>query len=163
MKSCFVLQYSTVKNLTINCFISKLKDTPGIKLKSLKIKDLSDIYPGLGVYIFKQGKKFYYVGKVSSMSFVERIPKHFDLRESAWMNRLLKIICEKQLNKEINYECLKNASKFAFNNLNLVLINFEENWEKISRIERLLRSTNEPLNSFKTIKIEDQSIIINKY
>ena len=163
MKKEFVLQYKDFEEGTIDGLLQKIKSTSGVRLSELKVMDLFDIDPGEGVYIFIDSKiKLFHIGKVSSMSFVERIPHHFDIRKGAWMNRLLKIICEKHWNVEINDKNLYKAAKFAFAELKLILINFN-NREKIERIERLLRSTGEPLNRFKSFKLKDATIKLKDY
>lgn len=53
------------------------------------------------------------------------------------MNTLLKLVSKKELGHEIqDDESLIIASKYAFENLNLVLINFEFR-DRINRTERL--------------------------
>ena len=163
----YLLQYSDLENLTLREFKDKVEKLQGINLKDLKISDLTfyngnPILPSEGVYIFREGTNFVYVGKVTSMSFTERIPKHFDTRTFAWFNRLLKIICEKKNEKEITDENLIEASKFAFKNLNLILINFTKR-ERINSIEKLLRASTNTLNRFKTLGITDNNLIIKNY
>ncbi len=163
----YLLEYDNLKNLSIKAMLEAIHDTKGIRLDELKVRDLTyhngtELFPGEGNYLFREEKKIIYVGKCSSMSFTERIAKHFDIRHFAWMNRLLKIICEKRLNLEINNKNLLLASKYSFENLNLVLINFSDR-ARINRTERLLRACSEPLNKFKNIKIKNLDIIVNEY
>jgi len=116
---------------TIGQFIEEIKITEGLPLKDLKVMDLvyykdEPIRSGIGVYIFKSKDKYYYVGNCVARCFAECIPAHFDLRKVGWFNSLLKNIIKKNLNeKEINDESLHQAAKFAFENINLVLINFK--------------------------------------
>lgn len=163
----YLLQYSDLENLTLREFKDRIEKLKGVNLKDLRISDLTfyngnPILPSEGVYIFREGKSFVYVGKVTSMSFTERIPKHFDTRTFAWFNRLLKIICEKKTEKEITNENLVEASKFTFDNLNLILINFKKR-ERINPIEKLLRASTNTLNKFKTLRITDNNLIIKNY
>lgn len=164
----YLIEYTNIENKSIQNFIDLLNNTKGKKLKDLKVQDLSyhngqPIWPGEGVYLFRNDKRVMYVGKASSMSFTERIAKHFDFRSFAWMNRLLKLISERELkHKKQNHDNLKIASKYAFENLNIVLLNFEKR-ERINRTERLLRSCTEPLNKFKYLTERNLEKIINKY
>jgi len=51
-----------------------------------------------GVYLFYSPGEglLQYVGKATSRSFIDRIPAHFDPRESAWMNSFPKHIAKDQ-------------------------------------------------------------------
>ena len=94
-KDNHLLQYEDVCSLTINDLLNEINQKDGVKLNQLKVMDLTyhnkePIYPGIGVYIFRNDKDILLVGKVSSMSFTERIAKHFDLRKGAWFNTLVK-------------------------------------------------------------------------
>jgi hypothetical protein len=102
------------------------------------------------------------VGKNSSMSFTERIGKHLDFRHGAWFNRLLVLICQRQLKIEVNDENLRIASKYAYDNLNLVLINFN-NKERINRTERLLRSCTNSLNKFRNLRENNLEKLVKDY
>lgn len=167
MTDNYLLEFEQLKGNSIEFLLERIKNAKGKKLSELKIKDLSYhnqnlINPGEGVYIFRDKEKIILVGKVSSMSFVERIPKHLDYRPNAWFNRLLELICERLLEIEPNEENYIKASKYAFENLNLVLINFKTR-DKINRIERLLRSCTETLNKFKNLKEYDLSKKLIEY
>ena len=76
----YLINYNEVSNISIEKLLEKIKSRKGKPLEELKVKDLSyynsnAIYPGLGVYIFRNGEQIKLVGKVSSMSFTERIAK----------------------------------------------------------------------------------------
>ena len=149
----YAIEYESVKHLTLTEFTNYIKNLDGMPISKLKIQDLiyskgKRIFPGEGVYIFRLKDKPYYVGKVSSMSFVERIPKHFDLRHGAWFNRLLTLTVSRHLGKELSEESINESAKFAIENLNLILINFE-NKEGINALESVLRATLNPLNAYK--------------
>jgi hypothetical protein len=164
----YLLEYEEIKDLSIRSFLELLDKTEGKQLSELKVRDLSyhndqHIWPGSGVYLFRDQKRVIYVGKVSAMSFTERIAKHFDYRPAAWMNRLLKLISEKEFKHERHTSVnLKIASKYAFENLNLVLINFEDR-SRINRTERLFRSCTQPLNKFKNLTEKNLEKIIGEY
>lgn len=169
----YLLQYSEVKNYSLGNFKEEIENLEGINISDLKISNLNyhngvNIYPGMGVYVFRENKKYKYVGKVSSMSFTERIPKHFDTRPYAWFNSLIETV----LKNEKNSNCMsfevseyQKVAKHIYDNYNLVLINFEEekDFGHINKIETLLRASASPLNKFKTKRINDDSLIISKF
>ena len=163
----YLIQYNDIKDKSIRDFLDLLEGTEGKRLKELSVQDLSyhndkEIWPGTGVYLFRLNKKVMYVGKVSSMSFTERIPKHFDIRLYAWMNRLLKLLSEKHLPHDpVDDVNLVRASRYAFEKLNVVLINFQEG--DINRIERLLRSCTGALNSFRQLVERDLEKRVSDY
>lgn len=66
----------------------------GINVGDLRVHQLISEDPNLnhGIYVFKSQKGDIYVGKCTSRSFVERISAHFDNRDGAWMNTILKKI-----------------------------------------------------------------------
>jgi len=163
----FLLEYKDLEKKSIENLLRRIEETKGKSLNELKLMDLTyhngnQINPGVGVYIFRNGKEIVLVGKVSSMSFTERIGKHLDFRHGAWFNRLLILICEKQLNRAVNDENLRIASKYAFDNLNLVLINFK-NSDRINRTERLLRSCTNALNKFRNLREPSLEKIVKDY
>lgn len=163
----YLIEYEDYKNLPVKNLLDAISLSRGQLLQDLKVRDLTyhnslAIFPGQGVYIFRENKDAVYVGKVSSMSFTERIAKHFDFRNFAWMNGLIKAICSKKMALDINDDNLKLSSEYAFDNLNLVLINFTER-SKINRTERLLRSCMSPLNKFKYLKENDLEKILFEY
>lgn len=158
----YLINYS---NKSIDDLIKEVNITDGIPLKDLKIRDLTyyqgqPIRSGIGVYIFKSETRCYYVGNCVARCFAERIPSHFDLRKVGWFNSLLKHIINKELlENEITDEGLHRAAEFVFENLSLVLINFEydENYEcqkiKINNLERIMGDALKPHNTrFRKIK-----------
>jgi len=166
-KDNFLLEFEDLEKLSIGNLLDKIKESDGKPLNEFRLMDLSyhngnQINPGIGVYIFRREKEIVLVGKVSSMSFTERIGKHLDFRHGAWFNRLLILICERQLNIKVNDENLRIASKYAFDNLNLILINFK-NRERINRTERLLRSCTNTLNKFRNLKESNLEKIVKDY
>lgn len=149
----YVINYNTIKDKTVDEVVKILSETEGIKLIDCRIVDLVFIHgdmqkpidSGLGVYIFKTKERVFYVGSCTSRNFLERIPPHVDIRSSAWMNRLVKNMVkeeksqlnveqhdhEKKKQKGITYanESLLEASRKAFNECSLVMINFEGNFD----------------------------------
>ena len=163
----YLIEYESIKHLSIKEFLQHLESVKGKNLNELKVSDLSyhnltPIWPGEGVYLFRNNKNITYVGKVSSMSFTERIPKHFDIRHFAWFNRLLELICVMELKHKWNNAGAKKASKYAFENLNLILINFS-NRQRINRTERLIRSCSGALNRFKSLQENNLNKTIDNY
>jgi hypothetical protein len=131
-------------SISILAFVDEINATEGKKVNELLITDLileknDAIEVNHGVYIFKNKNQIVYVGKTSSRSFVERIPSHFDNRDKAWMNSLLKLLAK---NKKISIE---QAYQNFIKELELVLvlfINEDFTKEKILEVERcLIQST----------------------
>jgi ribosomal protein L24E len=163
----YLLDYRDLQQGSIQSMLTRIDAAEGINLKELRVQDLSfyngkPIYPGTGVYLFRKGKKIVYVGKCSSMSFTERIAKHFDFRTYAWMNRLLKLVCQKELQLEETHDNLKIAAQYAFENLNLVLIHFNQR-DRINRTERLLKACSKSLNCFKKLRVKNLEAIVDTY
>lgn len=156
----YIIEFENYEDFTLGDFIEVIRKTEGIPLNELKVKDLTYyndelIEGGCGVYIFKEKEDIILVGKAEIVSFTERIAKHFDLRTNAWFNRLLYVISMKKLGFEAKDEkSYREASKYAFNNCSLVLINIKNNSNtqkpsKISILETVLRGSANPLNKFK--------------
>lgn len=167
MEDDYLIEYEDISDSTIEDLLNRIDATRGKRLEDLKIKDLTyhnatEIWPGEGIYLFRDHKKNLYVGEVRSMSFTERIAKHFDFRHFAWMNRLLELICVKVLELDWNDDNAKKASIYAFDNLNLVLVNFTERYF-IDKTERLLRSCTCPLNAFKNLKETNVKMKLKEY
>ncbi|MCW2119971.1 hypothetical protein [Flavobacterium sp. 7A] len=136
-------------------------------MSDIKIKDLvfnrvdgKPIRTGCGVYIFKNSERTYYIGNCVARNFIERIPAHFDIRHVGWFNSLLKaiiknknILIKDMISSEINYE-LENSAQFAFDNLNLILMNFPTySKDQINNLEKLLAEKLIPINKrFRRLK-----------
>jgi hypothetical protein len=120
MKNEYLINFDAISKYTISQLKTILEKTEGIKVKDCLISDLvfydgKPIYSGNGVYIFKYNDIFIYVGSCVARNFVERIPAHFDLRQSGWFNSLLQRILDKQ-NKERSNETLAEAGRLAIDN-----------------------------------------------
>lgn len=147
--------------------VQKINSMQGIPLSDIKIKDLvfnrvdgEPIRTGCGVYIFKNTERTYYIGNCVARNFVERIPAHFDIRHVGWFNSLLKaiiknknILLKNMISTKINYE-LEIVAQFAFDNLNLILINFPTySKDQINNLEKLLAKELTPINKrFRRLK-----------
>jgi hypothetical protein len=172
MKNEYHINFNAISNHTISQLKTVLEKTEGIKVKDCSISDLvfydgKPIYSGNGVYIFKYNDIFIYVGSCVARNFVERIPAHFDLRESGWFNSLLQRILDKQKKMRSN-EALVEAGKFAMDNYSLIMINFPlgdhiQNISNIKALETLLRAVLEPYNTYKHKRKIDESRILNEY
>lgn len=167
----YLLQYEDLKHIDkddnqqqITDFI---KNIPGKKLSELSLRDFvyyngNPIYRGVGVYIFKSEERNYYVGSCIARSFIERIPAHLDIREVGWFNSLLKniILNKEEYLKVLNDENFEKAASFAFEEISLIMINFnyekgnyEEMRNRITNLERRIGKAINPFNkSFPKIK-----------
>lgn len=177
----FLFEYSEIENCSLGEIKVFIEKSRGILLEELKLKDLTEfngkkIFPGIGVYIFRDKNRIIYVGKTTSRSFTDRIPSHFDMREVSKMNTLLKKVFKKYIfkDKEDSYEWLFPAHDYAFDNFSLILIHFDEvkvgeAWKtqlrNIELLENILRSILEPDTNTKKmegiddgLKLKDVSI-----
>lgn len=163
--SDYVISYKEIESYSIEKLVQLVKDRKGILLKNLTIKDLvfngsKDIRTGNGVYVFKDIERNIYVGKCSSRNFVERIPAHFDIRHNGWFNSLLRNLV-KNGEKIADDENLTKAARYSFDNLSLLLINFEDyDKDKINNLENLLRIVLKPLNQFKRKKFSERERLV---
>lgn len=115
----YLIEFSEHLHLNLEQFIDVIENTEGIKLSELKVKDLTYyneqiIYPGHGIYIFKTSENILLIGKARTMSFTERIPKHFDIRPKAWFNRLLFITCREYFKSKLEEEDFFKVIKVCF-------------------------------------------------
>jgi hypothetical protein len=175
----YLIEYSDIKDMSIDKFLEKLESKTGLPLSDCTISKLVfyngvPILTGNGVYIFKNDKRYLYVGKCSSRSFVERIPAHFDIRNTAWFNSFLKkLINIEKINQNIEIikpwfikndpkinedkvALLKKQAKKSLENHQLILINFKPDnkiKENIIKLEYILRIVLEPIN-----KIQNEDI-----
>ncbi len=147
----YYLEIKHLEHLSIAQFEKKIGAARGIRLSTIKLSQLilangKLIYPGIGVYVFKIGEEIVYVGKVSSRSFIERIPSHFDLRQKAWMNSFLKYYAIQKLSLRVNNRNLGKAAKKCFDDrVRLILIGFGSRSKKsISNFESHLRKILQP-------------------
>lgn len=77
-----------------------------MKIEELKVFDLvmvngKPIVTGNGIYVVHSGDSIEYIGKATSRSFVERFPSHFDVRDDAWFNTLIKKVKAKRNEKDV--------------------------------------------------------------
>ena len=168
--SNYLIEFEDYLSFSVNQFIEIINKTEGIKLNELRVKDLTYynnqfINPGHGIYIFKDDRSILLIGKARTMSFTERIAKHFDLRPNAWFNRLLFVINRDKEKFKIvsnnDEDGFKRSSEYVFNNAKLLLINIKsDRIHQIDKFENILRATAEPLNRFKR-KIKDGGVLLS--
>lgn len=95
-----IIAIDDFQGATLQKLMDHIWQSQKCKVGDIKIRDLSNTaeYP-YGVYLFfstesDQEKDCLYVGKVSSRSYAERIPMHFDPRKDAWMNQFARYFSE---------------------------------------------------------------------
>ena len=158
-----MITYDQIRNLTIDQTIQNINSANKIKINKLKVFDLTvpPLQSHIGVYIiFNECDQCAYVGKTSSKGFVERIPAHFDTRESAWHNHLLKKIM-----REHNLDIIKALNMVTTFRLLTIPVDSELTQcvkLVISELENVLRSTMQPIyNSRK--KAYDKNLKLSSY
>jgi hypothetical protein len=119
-------------------------ETKGIKVSELCIHQLISKDPNLnhGIYVFKNQSDGIYVGRSTSRSFVERIAAHFDNRDNAWMNTILKKV------SNLKGISIQESYTYFLNSFELVLIPFNTNLIEKTRINALEK---ELINSIGTL------------
>lgn len=165
----YCIDYEDLTELTVNEVLVLLSKIHGLLASEMKVRDLvfyknNPIYPGNGVYIFKDDSRYIYVGDCVARNFVERVPAHFDPRHFGWFNSLLKNLSkEKNIeNDDIESVFIEN-SRFAFDNFSIILINFKNYDRKhINKLETLLRIVLKPLNTFKHKKFEKLDSVLKQ-
>jgi hypothetical protein len=124
-------------SIDINYKLEELKETihqfKGVKVAELCVHQLISEDPNLnhGLYVFKNQPDETYVGRCTSRSYVERIAAHFDNRDNAWMNTILKKLSS---SKGIS---IQEAYTYFLNSFELVLIPFNTNLIEKTRINAL--------------------------
>lgn len=165
----YCLNFENIKNKKLR-EIKIILNNPDnyIRLSELKVKDLvflkdNPIKTGNGVYVFYNGKNIVYVGKCSGRSFIERIPSHFDIREKAWFNTLLKKLKTQKENKKCS---LVKVAKNVFNQYSVQIINFKNpknNKDYCIKLESCLRGILIPeLNSKKKYNYDEKISLSNQ-
>lgn len=136
----FRLNLSSIVNLPARDSLLKIKLAEKITISDLKVIDLilENDEPTIncsGIYTFySQNNECLYVGKTESC-FIERIPWHFALHESAWMNHFLKY-----LRRDLqNIKTLEEAALKALNCKLLLLPIDNGKWNLIKPLEKFFR------------------------
>jgi len=197
----YLLNYGKINNWKISEIQKNMEDIEGLPLSKCKISKLVfyndiPILTGNGVYIFfknknKNNKIYLYVGKCSSRNFVERIPAHFNVKNTGWFNSYLRNLVNKKRKendepkikvkefkdpetedkKEEYNKLLKEQAKIALENHKLILINFEPDFsnkenkskkkEKIKKISTLEKLLNRIL--IKKVNTIDKTKTVAEY
>ncbi len=138
----YYIIFEQIINFKLNDVEMLIRKADKKKISDIKLIDFiyfngKPISTGNGIYAFWKGDNTcLYIGRAKARSFIERIPSHFDLRESAWFNTyLMKLVKYKYANY------LGNAAIYSLDTA-LSLINFEEkdNLEAYcNKFEKLMR------------------------
>ena len=132
-------QLATVRNRSVAELRTHCAILPRRRLADVTLADLA-LHPGSfgGIYIFYSAEsECLYIGKTSSCGFLERIAKHFDLREIAYMNHFPKKLLKKGICPDI-----PAAVRYALN-CEFCAFTFSENQlarDHSIKAERLFRS-----------------------
>ncbi len=89
-----LLRYEDIAETALKDLPAQIQSTERCRIGSLTLDDLAEVteYPNGAYIFFREGDPIrpFYVGRVSSRSFLGRIPSHFEPREDYWMNALSK-------------------------------------------------------------------------
>jgi hypothetical protein len=79
---------------TLDEFANRLKRLPKKPVGDVTISELCAVaeYPNGLYFLFDDKDHVWYVGKATSRSFIERLPSHFDPRETSWFGTIPKKI-----------------------------------------------------------------------
>ena len=132
------INFDSIKNLSLEDARTFIVSHEKMRIGDIKLFDLiSDsghpLSSSQGIYMFfdGSGQTCLYVGKNSSLQFIERIPCHFAQSEHSWHNHFLKYF-KKYANIESYYD-----SAMATQTCHLVLIHFDPQY--INKAERIFR------------------------
>lgn len=136
-------QLSTLQNIQIASLAAHCSELSRKRLSKVTLADLALLPHSFGgVYLFYSKKACLYIGKCSRRAFVDRIPAHFDLRESAWMNsfpkKLVKFRICPNLDDAVFYALTCDMCAFTFSSNQAA-------WENADSAERLFRAVLQPL------------------
>lgn len=142
-----ILDFSKIEHLPVGDACSTIASAPKMRLGEIRIYDLitEDSH---GVYFFfgPDRTTCLYVGKNSSMQFVERIPHHFATDQTSWQNHFLK-----KYRDHYTSGSLPETTK-AVRDCHILLMPVRR-YELIVRAERFFRVFQEPvLNELKSAK-----------
>jgi hypothetical protein len=93
-----IVPFSSIERLSIHEACSAIVSAPKKRLRDAKLfdfiiqggKELTDGVHGIYFFFAPDNTTCLYVGKSSSMQFIERIPWHFAIGEASWQNHFLK-------------------------------------------------------------------------
>jgi hypothetical protein len=133
--------------MTLGQAIAVINNCPGKRLADIALKDLllpfNDLKTARGIYIFKHQNNFFYIGKNSARSFLERIGSHLDVLQPNPFQRLLDYYYKTKFSngkEPQTEEELKGILPLVINEIYFVIIPFEAPIDKvlIGRVERNL-------------------------
>jgi len=136
----YLIEYSDIRDITIDKFTEKLKSKMGLPLPDCKISKLEShndkpILLGNGVYLVKDEENILFVGDCSSRKFAEKIPTHFNKRKGENLNKIDFHYIDSYL------DFFTQQPNISLYNYKLILINFNQsNYSKddISKLKNLL-------------------------
>jgi hypothetical protein len=141
--SKLILPFSSIEALSIHEACSAVAAAPKKRLRDAKLFDFFMLdgmqLPGMhGIYFFfaPDNTTCLYVGKNSSMQFVERIPWHFAIDEASWMNHFVKYYRTHHQSPSL-FEAAKDAG-----DCHILLMPVES--ELIAKVERFFRVFQKP-------------------
>lgn len=116
------------------------KPVGDLKIYDLMFEGDEPLLTRIGVYLFfSPENECLYAGKNSALSFIERIPWHFAIWETSWMNRFLKGV-----RKQGNFDNLLEAADYARNHQLLLIPMGDEDKPRITPLEKFFRLFLEP-------------------
>jgi hypothetical protein len=154
-------------NSTLDDLARTICERGKVRVGDIRLRELADTSERpYGVYAFfdsvVQGNCLY-VGKVSSRSYAERIPMHFDPRSKSWMNQFTRKLSDRKFNG-----CYESALLHALDQY-IVFLGFrftssdaanEHRAKCINRLETALRACLNPsLNGHSRDKINGHMVV----
>ncbi len=111
--SDLTLPFSEIAELTVSAACAEVKGARKKRLADVRLFDLVlQDQPNQGIYFFfapEPDECCLYVGKNSSMQFIERLGMHFAVAEASWQNHFLKAYKKHHRPQQSLTEALKDA------------------------------------------------------
>jgi hypothetical protein len=145
-----ILDFSKIEHLPVGDARSAIASAPKMRLGEIKIYDLiTEDSHGIYLFFSPDSTTCLYVGKNSSMQFVERIPLHFAIGETSWQNHFLK-----KYRNHYKSGSLPDTAK-AVSGCHILLMPVRK-YELIAKAEKFFRVVQKPvLNELKSYKYEE--------
>lgn len=124
---------------TLEEFAHRLQRLPKKPIGEVTISELCAVaeHPNGLYFFFDDQGRLWYVGKATSRSFIERLPSHFDPRESSWFGTL-----PKKIMSVCSISRYEDAHALGLT-LRLALLGVDSKWAA-NRLENVLRSFLKP-------------------
>ena len=152
------IHFDSIKGLSLEDARTFIVNHEKMRIGEIKLFDLiSDdgqpLSSGQGVYMFfdESGQTCLYVGKNSSLQFIERIPCHFAQSEHSWQNHFLKYF-----KKHTDIDSFYDAA-MATQTCHLVLIQCDSQY--VNKVERIFRFIMAPKFNAVKARIDPQMIL----